>query len=191
MQREAEILQQRVQAASEAEAQTAAATADTAGLNYVADLTKKGTFVPAIGKAASIAQGTTPILVFWDYNALAARDGMKGNPKIDVVVPKSGVIAGVYVQAISAFAPHPAAAKLWLEHLYSDEGQLGWLKGYCHPIRFNNLVDTKKVPAELLSALPPAEGYAKAKFPTLEEQAAAKAVIAKDWDTVVGATVAK
>ena len=161
------------------------------GLEFFADLNKKGNFVPVIGKAASIAQGTTPILIYWDYNALAARDSLKGNPKVEVVVPKTGVVAGVYVQAISAYAPHPNAAKLWLEHLYSDEGQLGWLKGYCHPIRFNNLVETKKVPADLLAALPPAEGYAKAKFPTLDEQAAAKDVIAKQWDAVVGATVAK
>ena len=112
-------------------------------------------FVPAIGKAASIAQGETPVLVFWDYNALAARDNLKGNPKVDVIVPESGVVAGVYVQAISAYAPHPNAAKLWLEHLYSDEGQIAWLKGYCHPIRFANLVEAGKVPADVLAALPP------------------------------------
>ena len=168
-----------------------AAKAATAGLTFFADLNKKGNFVPVIGKAASVAQGTTPVLIAWDYNALAWRDSLKGNPKVDVIVPKTGVVAGVYVQAISAYAPHPNAAKLWLEHLYSDEGQLGWLKGYCHPIRFNNLVESKKVPADLLAALPAAEGYAKAKFPTLAEQAAAKDVIAKQWDAVVGATVAK
>jgi len=171
--------------------ETDAAKAAAKGLEFFADLNKKGNFVPVIGKAASIAQGTTPILIYWDYNALAARDSLKGNPKVEVVVPKTGVVAGVYVQAISAYAPHPNAAKLWLEHLYSDEGQIGWLKGYCHPIRFNNLVENKKVPADVLAALPPAEGYAKAKFPTLAEQAAAKEVIAKQWDTVVGATVAK
>jgi len=43
----------------------------------------------------------------------------------------------------------------------------------------------------VLAALPPAESYAKAKFPTLDEQKAAKEVIAKQWDAVVGATVAK
>src|SRR6185312_855761 len=76
---------------------------------------------------------------------------------LEVVVPKTGVVAGVYVQAISAYAPHPNAAKLWMEHLYSDEGQVAWLKGYCHPIRFNDLVKNKKVPADLLAKLPPAE----------------------------------
>jgi putative spermidine/putrescine transport system substrate-binding protein len=108
---------------------------------------------------------------------------------VDVVVPKSGVIAGVYVQAISAFAPHPNAAKLWMEYVYSDEGQLGWLKGYCHPIRFNDLVKNGKVPQELLDKLPPAASYEAAAFPSLDEQAAAKAAITKQWDTVVGANV--
>ena len=180
-----------VYAAGLASGATDAAKAASAGLDFFADLNKKGNFVPAIGKAASLAQGTTPVVIFWDYNGLSARDAAKGNPKVDVIVPKSGVVAGVYVQAISAYAPHPNAAKLWLEHLYSDEGQIGWLKGYCHPIRFNDLVASKKVPAEILAKLPPAESYAKAKFPTLDEQAAAKDVIAKQWDAVVGATVAK
>jgi len=106
-----------------------------------------------------------------------------------VVVPATGVVAGVYVQGISAFAPHPNAAKLWMEYLYSDEGQLLWLQGYCHPIRFQDLAANKKIPADLMAALPPAESYSKAVFPTLDEQAAAKAVITKQWDSVVGANV--
>ena len=102
-------------------------------------------------------------------------------------MPKTGVMAGVYVQAISAFAPHPNAAKLWMEYLYSDEGQLLWLKGYCHPIRFNDLAAKGLIPADLMAALPPADGYAKAVFPTLDEQAASKDAITKQWDSVVGA----
>ena len=160
-----------------------------AGLKFFADLNKAGHFVPVIGKVASLAQGATPIIIRWDYNALADRDTLKGNPKVEVVVPKSGVVAGVYIQAISAYAPHPNAAKLWMEYLYSDEGQLAWLKGYCHPIRFQDLVKNKKVPAELLAKLPPADAYDKAVFPTLEQQDRAKQVITKQWDSVVGANV--
>jgi hypothetical protein len=118
--------------------------------------------VPVIGKVGSLAQGATPIVAAWDYNALAAKDTLAGNPPVEVIVPKTGVVAGVYVQAISAYAPHPNAAKLWMEYLYSDEGQLGWLKGYCHPIRFNDMVKAGKIPQELLDKLPPAEAYAKA-----------------------------
>lgn len=159
------------------------------GLTYFAELNKLGNFVPVIGKAGTLAQGATPIVVMWDYNALAARDTLAGNPPVDVVVPKSGVLAGVYVQAISAYAPHPNAAKLWMEYLYSDEGQLGWLKGYCHPARFNAMSAAGKIPQELLDALPPAAAYESAYFPTLDEQAANKAAVTAGWDSVVGANV--
>ncbi len=166
-----------------------AAKAGDVGLKFFADLNKAVNFVPVIGKVASLAQGATPVIVRWDYNALADRDTLKGNPKVEVVVPKTGVVAGVYVQAISAFAPHPSAAKLWMEHLYSDAGQLGWLKGYCHPIRFQDLAKSGKVPADMMAKLPPAAAYDTAVFPTLDQQDAAKAVITKQWDAVVGANV--
>jgi putative spermidine/putrescine transport system substrate-binding protein len=166
-----------------------AAKAGAAGLDFFAKLNKAGNFVPVIGKVGSLAQGSTPIVVRWDYTALSDRDTLAGNPPVEVVIPKSGVLAGVYVQAISAYAPHPNAAKLWMEYLYSDEGQLAWLAGYCHPIRFNDLAKANKIPADLLKKLPPAAAYEKAVFPTLDEQAAAKTVITGDWDKVVGANV--
>ena len=165
------------------------AKAGDAGLDFFKGLNSKGNFVPVVGKAAPFAQGTTPIVLAWDYNALSWADGLKGNPPSEVIVPPTGVVAGVYVQAISAFAPHPNAAKLWMEYLYSDEGQLAWLKGYCHPIRFNAMSKAGKIPADLMAKLPPAENYAKAVFPTLDEQAAYKKTITENWDKVVGANV--
>jgi putative spermidine/putrescine transport system substrate-binding protein len=167
----------------------AGAAAGEAGLKFFAELNKNGNFVPVIGKAASVAQGSTPIVIRWDYNALADRDTLNGNPPIEVVVPKTGVVAGVYVQAISAYAPHPNAAKLWMEYIYSDEGQLKWLEGYCHPIRFNDLAKSGKIPQALLDKLPPAASYEAAVFPSLAEQGAAKEAITKNWDSVVGANV--
>jgi len=163
--------------------------AATAGLDFFAKLNKDGNFIPTIAKTGTLAQGATPIIVYWDYNALSGRDTLKGNPPVDVVVPKSGVVAGVYVQGISKYAPHPNAAKLWMEHIYSDEGQLTYLKGYCHPIRFKDLVANNKVSKELMDKLPPAESYDKAVFPTLADQEASKATITGKWDSVVGANV--
>lgn len=165
------------------------AEAGEKGLEFFAELNAAGTFVPVIGKSGTLAQGATPIVVWWDYNALSGRDALAGNPPIEVVVPASGVVAGVYVQAISAFAPHPNAAKLWMEYLYSDEGQLGWLAGYCHPIRFNDMVARGVVPQEMLDNLPPAEAYEAAVFPTLADQEAMNEVITGGWDSVVGANV--
>jgi putative spermidine/putrescine transport system substrate-binding protein len=94
------------------------------GLKFFAEINKSGNFVPVGGQAAPLAQGTTPIIIRWDYLSLSDNDTLKGNPQVKTIVPKSGVVAGVYVQAISAYAPHPNAAKLWMEHLYSDESRL-------------------------------------------------------------------
>ncbi|PKP74891.1 MAG: iron ABC transporter substrate-binding protein [Alphaproteobacteria bacterium HGW-Alphaproteobacteria-6] len=178
-----------VLAAGMAAGGAAGAESGEKGLGFFAELNKAGNFVPVIGKAGTLAQGATPIVVMWDYNALAARDTLAGNPPVEVVVPKSGVLAGVYVQAISAHAPHPNAAKLWMEYLYSDEGQNLWLKGYCHPARFNAMSAAGKIPADLLEALPPAEAYEAAYFPTLDEQSANKTAVTGAWDSVVGANV--
>ncbi|MEI2611226.1 MAG: ABC transporter substrate-binding protein [Candidatus Promineifilaceae bacterium] len=159
------------------------------GLQFFQQLNAMGNFVPVIAETGTLAQGETPIVIQWDYNALAARDGLEGNPPVEVVVPSSGVFAGVYVQAISAYAPHPNAAKLWMEFLYSDEGQLIWLKGYCHPIRFNDMVERGVVPQDLLDKLPTPELYNQAVFPTLTQLNTAKELITTQWDSVVGADV--
>jgi putative spermidine/putrescine transport system substrate-binding protein len=154
------------------------------GLEFFAKLNEAGNLVPVIGKQATLV-GETPILITWDYLALGYRDQLKDNPPVEVVVPKTGVLAGVYVQAISAFAPHPNAAKLWMEYLYSDEGQLVWLKGYGHPIRYNDLAKNNKIPADLAAKLPAAELYASAAFPSVQQQDAAKTAITGGWDSVV------
>jgi putative spermidine/putrescine transport system substrate-binding protein len=156
------------------------------GLDFFKQLVEAGNFVPTIAKPGTIAQGETPITIRWTYNALSNRDALAGNPPIEVVVPASGRFAGVYVQGISAYAPHPNAAKLWQEFLYSDEGQNIWLKGYCHPIRYEDLVANEKVPQEQLDALPDVAG---AVFPSLDQLNAATTLITEQWDSVVGVDV--
>ena len=178
-----------VLAAGLANGGAAGAEAGAKGLDYFKAMNEASNFVPVIGKAGTLAQGATPITVMWDYNALAARDTLAGNPPVEVVVPATGVLAGVYVQAISAHAPHPNAAKLWMEYIYSDEGQNLWLKGYCHPARFNAMAAAGKLDAEAMAKLPPAAAYEAAYFPTIEEQDANKAAVTEGWDKVVGANV--
>ncbi|HXG26771.1 MAG TPA: extracellular solute-binding protein [Candidatus Binatia bacterium] len=160
------------------------------GLQFWKDVVTAGNFVPTIANAALIANGETPITIRWTYNALANRDqsAASGGAPIEVVVPASGRFAGVYVQAISAYAPHPNAAKLWMEFLYSDEGQNLWLKGYCHPIRYEALVGANKVPADQLAKLPDVTG---AVFPSLDQVTAASELITTQWDSVVGVDVAE
>jgi len=156
------------------------------GLDFFKKLNDAGNLVPTISNNGLVAKGETPVRITWDYNGLAAIDSFAGNPKATVVVPKTGRFAGVYVQAISAFAPHPNAAKLWMEYLYSDEGQLLWMKGYCHPIREADLRAHNMVPADLSAKLPDVSG---AVFPTLDQLNKAKDLITKNWDSAVGADI--
>lgn len=157
-----------------------------AGLQFFADLNAAGNFVPIDGDSRTVGIGETPILVDWSYNSIANDVALAGNPDIETVVPAEGRLAGVYVQAISAYAPHPNAAKLWMEYLYSDEGQLGWAAGFCHPIRFEAMTAAGTVPAEVAEQLPSTEG---AFFPTIEEITAASEVIVAGWPEVVGVVV--
>jgi putative spermidine/putrescine transport system substrate-binding protein len=157
-----------------------------AGLEYFAQLNDAGNFVPIDGDSRTVGIGETPILVDWSYNSIANDVALAGNPDIETVVPADGRLAGVYVQGISAYAPHPNAAKLWMEYLYSDEGQLGWAAGFCHPIRFEAMTAAGTVPAEVAEQLPSTEG---AYFPTIEEITAASEVIVAGWPDVVGVTV--
>jgi putative spermidine/putrescine transport system substrate-binding protein len=164
-------------------------TAAQAGLEFFAELNQAGNFVPVIANSGTIASGETPIIVRNDYLAMTDRDTLAGNPNIEVVVPQSGVLGGVYVQAISAYAPHPNAAKLWMEYLYSDEGQLVWLSGYGYPIRYDDMVKRDVVPVELAGKLASPELYAKAVFPTLAQEKSASEIITGQWDTVVNVSV--
>lgn len=155
------------------------------GLKFMAEMKKAGNLVPVSVSAGSMAKGETPIGARWDYLAMADVDTLKGNPEIGIVLPKSFILGGPYAGAINATGPHPYAARLWVEYYMSDEGQLGFLKGYAHPARFNDMVKRNVIPAELSAKLPPAENYEKAFFPKLEDIVAAKKVIAEGWRKVV------
>ncbi len=156
------------------------------GLDWFKKLNDAGIFVPVIGKTATVASGETPIRIAWTYNALADKDSLKGNPPVTVVVPATGRFGGMYVQAISAYAPHPNAAKLWMEYLYSNEGQLAWMSGYCNPIRYDAMVKANVIPADIAAKMPDSSG---AQLPTLDQITKATGVITAGWPTSVGVTV--
>ena len=103
----------------------------------------------------------------------------------DIVIPATGVLAGPYAGGISAYAPHPYAARLWWEYVMGDEGQLWYLKGYAHPIRFTDMVKRGVVPQEVLDKMPPAAAYEKAVFLTVQQLNDSKKYITENWRKVV------
>jgi putative spermidine/putrescine transport system substrate-binding protein len=156
------------------------------GIDWFAKLKSVGNWIPVQANQQTVASGQTPIVIDWDYLNLAyGPEFPAANWK--TTIPSDGVYGAYYCQAINATAPHPWAARLWNEFLYSDQGQLIWLKGYSHPARFQDLAKRKVIPKKLLTALPDAALYAKIKFATSGQQTAAKALISSQWPAKMGA----
>ncbi|HZQ16163.1 MAG TPA: ABC transporter substrate-binding protein [Gaiellaceae bacterium] len=155
------------------------------GIDFWAQMKKSGNYIPVGTTPQTVASGQTPISLDWDYNNYAYVTEFPA-ASWAFTVPSDGVYGGYYAQAINATAPHPNAARLWEEFLYSDQGQIIWLKGGAHPARFNDLVARKVIPAAVLAKLPDASIYTKVKFASLAQQTAAKNLIAQQWPTKVG-----
>ena len=155
------------------------------GIDFFAKLKKAGNFIPVEGTPQTVASGQTPIVIDWDYLNLAYGPEFPA-AKWHVVIPKDGIYGGYYCQAINATAPHPNAARLWEEFLYSDQAQILFLKGYAHPARFNDLAKRHKIPKSLLKKLPDAKLYAKVRFASLGQITKAKATIQAEWPSKMG-----
>jgi putative spermidine/putrescine transport system substrate-binding protein len=129
------------------------------GLDFFKQVIDSGNLSSVSPSSANIQKGECPIVLQWDFDALSNKDE---NPdmNLQVVLPTDGTVAGMYIQFVTAGAPHPNAAKLLLEYEYSDEGQLAYAQGFVHPIR-----TSVQLPADLLAKFPPTDAYASVHFP--------------------------
>jgi putative spermidine/putrescine transport system substrate-binding protein len=151
------------------------------GVDFFAELKKAGNFLPVDPTPATIESGQTPVVIDWDYLNAAESKKLKS---WKVVVPENAVVAGYYYQAINSDAPHPAAARLWQEYLYSDEGQNLWLGGGARPVRAEAMVKSGSIDQAAYSALPPVNGTAVT--PTVAQTEKAAAYLSENWAKVVG-----
>jgi putative spermidine/putrescine transport system substrate-binding protein len=149
------------------------------GIAFFQKLHQEGNFVETPGLPGAISSGQTPIVIDWDYNNAAAAVANAGKFKWTTAVPTDASFAAFYAQAISAKAPHPAAARLWLEYLYSATGQNLWLKGLSRPVELPAMIKNGTVNKTDLKALPAVS--TAAKYPTEAQVTAAEAVVAAQW----------
>ncbi|MGD3111053.1 extracellular solute-binding protein [Streptomyces sp. YGL11-2] len=155
------------------------------GLDFFRKLKQRGNFVPVQSSLATIRKGETPISVDWDYLNLGyARDLKSKGVDWRVAVPSDGQYAQYYNQAVNAYAPHPAAARLWLEFLYSPEGQNTWLRGYSRPVLLDRMERDGTADKQAAARLPAVHGTPK--FPTPEQEDAAKVAVTEGWGKAVG-----
>jgi putative spermidine/putrescine transport system substrate-binding protein len=153
------------------------------GIAYFKKLHSVGNFVPVTASAATMESGQTPIVIWWDY--LLASEIGPSVPGLKIVIPSDASYAAYYDQAISKYAPDPAAARLWEEYLYSTTGQNLWLQGEARPIELPTLVANGTVDQTAYKALPPAPA-GSVTFPTQAQQDAAENVVAQQWSSVIG-----
>jgi putative spermidine/putrescine transport system substrate-binding protein len=153
------------------------------GVTFFKKLHAEGNFVPVAAGPTTVENGSTPIVVWWDYlMASEIQSAVKG---FKVVIPTDASFAAYYDQAISATAPHPAAARLWEEYLYSVTGQNLWLQGQARPIELSALVANGTVDKAAYAALPPSPAGTPT-FPTDAQSTTAEGVVTQTWPSVIG-----
>ncbi|WP_030455966.1 ABC transporter substrate-binding protein [Herbidospora cretacea] len=154
------------------------------GIDFFKKLKDAGNFNPVETTPATIEKGETQISIDWDYNNAAYAPIMAGKG-LDwkTVVPSDGKYFQLYAQAINKDAPHPAAARLWQEFLYSTEGQNLYLKGFARPVLLPAMIADGSVDQAASAALPPVDG--EPTFPTPDQVTKANEVVASGWGAAV------
>jgi putative spermidine/putrescine transport system substrate-binding protein len=154
------------------------------GVSFFAALKAAGNFLPIDPTGATIESGQTPVVLDWDYLNIGQAKRVAASVSWRTVIPAGAVIGGYYVQAINKHAPHPAAARLWEEYLYSDVGQNLWLKGGVRPVREAAMVAAGTIDEAAYAALPKAVGAPV--FLTKAQNDRANAILIAGWAKAVG-----
>lgn len=155
------------------------------GIDFFAKLKKIGNDNPIPLSVATIENGQTPISIGFDFTNLTyAGDLRSKGVKWRVSIPFDGSFAQYYAEGINRDAPHPAAARLWLEWLLSPEGQNLRLDGYARPVLMDVMEKNGTLDKVAASKLPIVEGTPE--FPTDAQLEKARAAIIRDWLKTVG-----
>jgi putative spermidine/putrescine transport system substrate-binding protein len=156
------------------------------GIQYFKDLKDSGNFIPTQVTEATVLSGETPIALDWTYNYPGLQQKLKdAGINMNVVVPSDGVYGSYYAQGVVKDSPHPNAGKLWVEHILSDEGALGYLEGGAIPARFATLLSEGKVSDAVKANLPSADLIKQIKFPSADQIDKAKQVLTDNWGPMV------
>jgi putative spermidine/putrescine transport system substrate-binding protein len=168
-----------VMMASLAEGGSTSSIAD--GVNFFHKLKMAGNFNPVQATPATIKAGTTPVVFNWDYLNTAAVVGQPASTW-KVYIPANATLGGFYYQAINKNAPHPAAARLWEEFLFSQGavgGQNLWLVGGARPSEQLAMANNGSLNKTAAAALPPLAGTPI--FLTQAQATAAATYLAANW----------
>ena len=153
------------------------------GVDFFSELSQSGNMTKVVANDGTIERGETPIVLSWDYlNLASAAKLAEAGITFEVNVPTDVLWSAYYAASINADAPHPAAARLWMEFIFSDEGQNLFLQGQTRPARLAEMTAAGTVDAAAVASLPAADG--EATIPTAEQREAAKTQLTSAWMAV-------
>ncbi|MEF2977512.1 ABC transporter substrate-binding protein [Subtercola sp. YIM 133946] len=156
------------------------------GIDFFHSLKQAGNFLAVTPTQATVASGETPVVIQWSYNNLAwgAAGGTSGNPDYKTVVLPGTALGSYYNQAISVDAPHPAAARLWEEYIYSPEVQNLYLASGAYPATLTAMQTAGTVDKTVLSTV----GEPPASFVqlTADQATAAAGLLKSGWAAAIG-----
>jgi putative spermidine/putrescine transport system substrate-binding protein len=154
------------------------------GVNFFHQLKAAGNFNPISATGATIKAGSTPVVFNWDYLNLPSYVGVSD---WKVFVPQGVALGGYYAQAINKSAPHPAAARLWEEFLYSQAasgGQNLWLQGGARPVEQPAMSNNGSIDQAAAAKLPSVSG--SPVFLTQTQSTDAADYLAANWAKAIG-----
>jgi putative spermidine/putrescine transport system substrate-binding protein len=151
------------------------------GVEFFRRLHEAGNFLPIDPTPATIESGQTPVVIDWNYLNAAVN---KKLPSWQVLVPPDQAVAGYYYQAINTDAPHPAAARLWQEFLYSDEGQNLFAAAGVRPVRADVMMADGTLDMAVAASIPVIDG--PVTVPSPDQTAKASKYLADNWATAIG-----
>lgn len=151
------------------------------GIDFFGKLNKAGNFLTVDPTPATIASGETGVVFDWSYNNLAAASTVDG---WKVTTLPGTAYTSYYNQAINADAPHPAAARLWEEFVFSPEVQNLYLAAGAYPVTLQALEASKKVDSKALATV--GELPKDLVTPTQAQTDAANTLLAAKWAAAIG-----
>lgn len=156
------------------------------GIEFFSELKKSGNLGGTDVTKETVLSGETPIAIDWSYNVPGLRSQLQAaGLTVEVNFPADGIYGGFYGQGVVKNSPHQACSKLWFEHIFSDEGALGYLEGGAVPARIVSLTERGLVTEDSKANLPPDELLDQVAFLTPDQITAAKDVLAASWGPMV------
>ena len=156
------------------------------GIEFFAELKSSGNLGGTDVTKETVLSGETPIAIDWSYNVPGLASELEAaGITYETNFPSDGIYGGFYGQGVIKDSPHQACSKLWMEHIFSNEGALGYLEGGAVPARIEALTAAGLVTDDVKKNLPPDELLSQINFLTPVQIAAAKEVLAANWGPMV------